>query len=92
MSAQYIKDALNIGELEYTLTNISNDDNRTIESYSVSEVVAEAEYVLSCFHESGHINNDWLNGDDGDPREARAQVRALGRFIKKYKTLDTGSK
>lgn len=82
---RYVKEAMDIGELEYTLTNISNDDNRSIESYSVTEIVAEAEYVLSCFMESGHMNNDWLNGDDGDPTEAQGQVRALKKFIKKYK-------
>jgi len=80
----YLKAALKIGELEYTLQNISADDSRDIESYTQEEVVHEAEYVLSCFLEDGHINNDWLNGDDGDPAEARQQVKALRVFIKKY--------
>lgn len=80
----YLKQALDIGELELTLQNISADDDRAIESYTQAEVVHEAKYVLSCFYESGHINNDWLNGDDGDSKEAEQQVIALRKFIKKY--------
>lgn len=85
---KFLQDALNIGELEITLNNISVDDKRALSSYTQAEVVHEAEYVLSTFHESGHSNNDWLNGENGEEenqKEARRQERALRKFISKYK-------
>ena len=85
-SAKFLQDALAIGELEYTLNNISADDGRKLDSYTQAEVVHEAEYVLSTFHESGHMNNDWFHGEDGDPKEAIVQEKALRKFIKKYKS------
>ena len=80
----YIKDAMNIGELCLSLENISSDDGRSIESYTKEEVVNEARYTLSIFLESGTLNNLWLTGEDGDPTEAKKQVSALQKFIKKY--------
>lgn len=84
---QIIKDALKIGELEESLNNISHDDGCEIENYKDYEIVEEAKYVLSTFNESGHNNNAWLHGDDGIAgpcSEARAQYKALKRFIAKY--------
>lgn len=80
----YLKEALKIGELQYTLDNISADDGKALAEYSQAEIVNEAKYVLSCFFEDGHMNNAWLNGEDGDPAEAKQQVKQLQKFIKKW--------
>jgi len=87
---QIIKSALAIDELAYDLENISTDDKKQIEDYTDLEIVKEAEYVLSTFYESGHINGDALAGefdhtDDPHGRKwARGEVRKLKAFIKKY--------
>lgn len=81
----YIKDALKSNELAISLENISTDDNKAISDYTLQEVLAEARYVLSCFFESGHVNNEWLNSDDKEERmDARKEVKTLKLFIKKY--------
>ena len=38
---EYIKDALNISELQIDLENISQDDNKAIEEYTRKEIVEE---------------------------------------------------
>jgi len=85
MKQTVLQKALKIGELELTLNNISFDDRRALESYSDAEILAEARYVLSTFHEGGHMNNDDLvcrYGDKAAQREARKQVAALNRLLK----------
>lgn len=82
-----VRDALKIGELRYSLENICGDDGIEIEDAEDWYIYDEAKYVLSTFHEWGHIRNMWLIGDDGDPAEAKKEVRALNRFIKKYQSV-----
>jgi len=80
-----LSDALAIDELRVTLENISHDDDRDMEDYSREELVAEANYVLSCYFEGGHMSNDELNSDDGEIRSsAKKQVKMLQNYIKKY--------
>jgi len=82
---KYLQEALDINELRVTLENISHDDKREVESYSKEELVSEAEYVLSCYYEGGHMSHDELHSDDDETRKAaESQVRGLKRFIKKY--------
>ena len=82
---KYLQEALDINELRVTLENISHDDKREMESYSKDEIVSEAEYVLSCYYEGGHMSNDELHSDDDEIRkDAESQVRGLKRFIKRY--------
>jgi len=84
---EILKAAQNSYELWTTLENISSDDKKKIEEYTDREIVHEAEYVLSTFFEGGHANNDELIGEYewSDPVQARKEVRALRRLIKKYK-------
>lgn len=79
-----VKDAINIGELLYSLENICGDDNIEIEDAEDWYIYDEAKYVLATFYENGHIRNMWLTGEDGDAFEAKKEVQALKRFIKKY--------
>ena len=83
---KYIKDATKIFELENDLQDISNADNKNIEDYTQKEVVEEAEYILSCFYEGGHMLNESLNSEDKEERkDAEKEVKQLKNYIKKYK-------
>ena len=85
-----IKSALAIGELAYSLENISTDDRKEISDYTDSEIVNEAAYVLSLFIDPNetHWNAEDLRGENGDIQQkwARDEVRKLKAFIKKFKT------
>lgn len=85
---QMVKDAFKSGELEHTLQNISCDDNKEIEDYTQEELVHEAKYVLSCFYEGGHINNEALTGESPDDYYniawAKREIKYLNKFISKY--------
>jgi hypothetical protein len=84
-SKEFDRDAFKSYELWFSMQNISTDDGKEIEDYTPQEVIAEARYVLSCFYEGGHLNNEWLNSDNKDERrDALNEVKALKAFIKKY--------
>jgi hypothetical protein len=81
----YLDDALKSDELFFSLETIASDDGKAIKDYTLREVLLEARYVLSCFYEGGHVNNEWLNSDDIEERkEALREVKALRSFINKY--------
>jgi hypothetical protein len=81
-----LKSAMAIDELANTLQQIARDDNKQVNDYSDAEIVHEAKYVLSCFHEAGHLNNEDYIGENGaDQRKwAVGQVKKLNTFIKKF--------
>lgn len=78
-------DVFEIDELIKTMEDISNDDKRPLESYTQREVTLEAEYVLSTFFESGHINNSSYIGEHGEDEYhwAVSEVNKLKAFIQK---------
>ena len=81
-----LKAAERIYELQNNLEIIAIDDRKEIADYTDAEIVAEAEYVLSCFGESGHALNDCLSHEDRSVRDdAKRQMKALRAFISKYK-------
>jgi hypothetical protein len=97
--SRFWNQVFDIDELVVTLENISADDKRPLESYSVEEVISEAKYVLSTFFEAGHINGDTLAGEYEDNIDefkpatptamgtqawARSEVRKLKALIAKY--------
>jgi len=83
-----IKSALSIGELAFTLENISQDDRKEISDYTDEEILHEAAYVLSLFVDpcETHWNAEDYRGENGKEQQkaARDQVRQLKAFIKKY--------
>lgn len=84
MKQTLLQKAMKIRELEVTMQNIATDDKRPIESYTDTEILNEARYVLSTFYEGGHQNNDELTCEYGDKdaqREAKKQVAALKRLL-----------
>ena len=83
-----LKDIYWSDELINSLENISTDDKCEISDYTDDELVHEAKYVLSCFYEAGHINNDALVGEHEDGvynrNWALGEVKALKKLIAKY--------
>lgn len=86
MTRLIIKSAMAIDELANTLQQIARDDNKSINDYTDAEIVHEAKYVLSCFHEDGHLNNEDYTGENGPEQRklAVSQVRKLNTFINKF--------
>ena len=85
-----VKSAMQISELAYSLENISTDDKRDIDSYTDQEILDEAGYVLGVFTDPNetHWNAEDLRGENGEEQQkwARAEVKKLVAFIKKYRT------
>ena len=81
-----IKAALSIDELANNLQQIAQDDKKEVNDYTDAEIVHEVKYVLSCFHEAGHLNNEDYIGENGEEfqKSARDQVRKLNALIKKF--------
>jgi hypothetical protein len=81
-----VKTAMSIDELANNLQQISRDDNKAVNDYTDAEIVHEAKYILSCFHEAGHLNNEDFIGENGVEQRkwAVGQVRKLDAFIKKF--------
>ena len=81
-----VKSAMAIDELANNLQQISRDDNKAVNDYTDAEIVHEAKYILSCFHEDGHLNNEDYIGENGAEQQKWAvdQVRKLNAFIKKF--------
>lgn len=81
----FLKSALSIDELAYTLGNIAQDDGRDVSSYSDAAILEEARYVLGLFTNpaEGHINGEDYRGENGPEQKtwARSQVRKLRTLI-----------
>ena len=87
MNRPILKDIERSDELMYVLGNISQDDGKAISDYTDAELIHEAEYVLSCFYEGGHDNNEALTDRSNEAHGwATKNVRALNKIITKYKT------
>ena len=84
-----VKAALNIPEMIFAFETICEDDKKQPEDYSDEEIVSEAEYRLSTYFESGHINDDMRTDDEGvGQKVALKDIRMLIAFLKKFKTAD----
>ena len=84
-----VKAALNIPEMIFAFETICEDDKKEPSDYSDEEIVSEAEYRLSTYFESGHINDDMRTDDEGvGQKVALKDIRMLIAFLKKFKTAD----
>ena len=81
-----LKAAMAINELANNLQQIAQDDNKQVADYTDAEILHEAKYVLSCFHEAGHLNNEDFIGENGEEfqKDAIGQVKKLNALIKKF--------
>jgi hypothetical protein len=93
MTRPIVRAALAIDELSHTLGNVCCDTHREVADLPDEEIVSEAAYVLSCFFEAGHINNEALVGEpDGGPCDrkwALSEIRKLRVLLKKYRKAPT---
>ena len=87
METQIINDMQKVDELIRSFRNVlCLDDNKELEDYSNEEILYEANYILSCYYESGHQNNFMLLGENGKEEKAIAnkEVKKLRKFINKW--------
>tara|TARA_R110001592_G_scaffold231934_1_gene489193 strand:- start:432 stop:701 length:270 start_codon:yes stop_codon:yes gene_type:complete len=87
METQIINDMWKVDELIYSFRNVlCLDDEKELEDYSNDEILCEANYILSCYYEYGHINNFMLIGENGKEEKATAtkEVKQLRKFINKW--------
>ena len=93
MTRAIIKSALAIDELSYDLDNIAYSDKKNIEDYTDEEILSEAKYVLGLFIDPNetHFNAEDYRGENGEVQQAwaKAEVRKLKAFIKKYSVKKT---
>lgn len=55
------------------------------ELWNLRDMVAECDYILSCYYERGHCNNDLRYSDDLEDRKLwKSETGKLSRFIKAY--------
>lgn len=62
-----------------------NDKNL---AWNIRDMVAEADYLLSCYNEEGHNLNEMKYSDDPEIRKTyRSDVGKLKRFIARYEPM-----
>ena len=81
-----LKAAMAIDELANNLEQIDQDDKKNVEDYTAAQIVHEAKYILSCFYEGGHLNNEDFTGENGPDQQkwAKGEVKKLNALIKKF--------
>ncbi len=72
--------ARRIHELDSRIDELGRSEGRTLEDYSVRELVAEARDIL-------YLMEDWYSDAHYDQNEKRRQVRLLRNFIKKWEVI-----
>ena len=70
-----------IYELDYSLDRIGEDDGKEREDYTPQEILEEANYVLFCYHEGGHVLNYELTGEDGNGEEEMQNAKPTNEQI-----------
>lgn len=70
----------------YEHNTIGTSYSESTDGWNLRDMVAETDYVLSCYFESGHINADMRYSDDEEERKAwLSETGRLKRFIEAYK-------
>lgn len=69
----------------YEHETIGTDFSEDTDDWNLRDMVAEMDYVLSTYYESGHCNNEMRYSDNPDERKAwRNDTARIKRFIVKY--------
>lgn len=81
-----VRDMIAIAELGRTMKEVAYADKRRPEDYKPYAIIAEANYLLTCFYERGHCLYEGLHGrySGYDAAYMRWQVGALKKFIAYY--------
>ena len=86
---QFLKRAFKHSYLHSSLETISGDDKKEIEDYTLEELVDEAEYCLTTYFESGHINNPDEDFEGGG-WELSLEMKHLKNLYLDYKEYGSG--
>lgn len=77
----------------YEHNTIGTCFSENTENWNLRDMVAEMDYVYSCYFESGHYNGDMRYSDDADERRMwRSETGKIKRFIDRYKPYIEGMK
>ena len=77
----------------YEHNTIGTCFSENTENWNLRDMVAEMDYVYSCYFESGHCNGDMRYSDDADERKMwRSETGKIKRFIDRYKPYIEGMK
>lgn len=72
-----------IGYEHLTIGTIFSENT---EKWNLRDMVAECDYVLSCYYEEGHCNAEMKNSEDERERKMwKSETGKLKRFIERYK-------
>lgn len=75
-----------LNELNYEHHTIGTRFSEGTEGWNLRDMVAECDYILSCYYEAGHCNNDMRYSEDMEERKMwMSETGKLKRFIEKYK-------
>lgn len=76
----------------YEYVTIGTKMSEDTEGWNLRDMVAEADYLLSTYHEDGHANED-MRRDGSEGRKCwLSETGKLERFIKAYKPFINGIK
>ena len=70
--------------LAYEHNTIGTNYSEDTENWNLRDMVAECDYVLSTFYESGHCNCDMRYESEEGRKEWTREVGILKRFINTY--------
>lgn len=73
----------------YEHCTIGTDFSEDTDDWNLRDMVAEMDYVLSTYYESGHCNGDMRYGDDDERKAWRNDTARIKRFITKYASFVT---
>lgn len=69
----------------YEHNTIGTSFSEDTDNWNLRDMVAECDYTLSCYYESGHCNADMRYSDDKYERDLwKSETGKLKRFIKHY--------
>lgn len=77
----------------YEHNTINTKFSENTEDWNIRDMVAECDYILSCYYESGHCNNDLRYSSEPEERKMwKLETGKLKRFIEAYKPFIGGLK
>lgn len=68
----------------HEFSTIGTKWSESTEEFNLRDMVAECDYVLSCYYEVGHIFEEMRHGDEYDRKCWRNETARFKRFIKSY--------
>ena len=77
-------------ELGYEHNTIGTSLSEDTEGWNLRDMVAEMDFTLGTFYESGHCNEDLRHGSDEEKKYWKSYVGKMSRFIKHYAPLVKG--